>query len=147
MIQSKYELLRRLAKEREDKAAERMRRAQARLADANGKLAQLDTYRLEYEARFAERSQTGMSAAQWVDFKKFIARIAEAVQMQQKEVEMAEQHSRFEREKWQEEHKQVAAFDKLIERERLQAALKEAKREQKSTDEFAARQYREARNH
>jgi flagellar biosynthesis chaperone FliJ len=41
----------------------------------------------------------------------------------------------------------VAAFDKLIEREKQQAALKEAKREQKSTDEFAARQYRETRQH
>lgn len=147
MAQSKYELLKRLAKEREDKAAERMRRAQARLADANGKLSQLDLYRQEYETRFAERSQAGMSAAQWVDFKKFIGRIAEAVTMQQKEVEVADQRYQVERENWQEQHKQVAAFDKLIEREKQQAALKEAKREQKSTDEFAARQYRETRQH
>jgi flagellar FliJ protein len=147
VAQSKYELLKRLAKEREDKAAERMRRAQARLADANGKLSQLDLYRQEYETRFAERSQAGMSAAQWVDFKKFIARIAEAVTMQQKEVEVADQRYQVERENWQEQHKQVAAFDKLIEREKQQAALKEAKREQKSTDEFAARQYRETRQH
>jgi flagellar FliJ protein len=147
VAQSKYELLKRLAKEREDKAAERMRRAQARLADANGKLSQLDLYRQEYETRFAERSQAGMSAAQWVDFKKFIGRIAEAVTMQQKEVEVADQRYQVERENWQEQHKQVAAFDKLIEREKQQAALKEAKREQKSTDEFAARQYRETRQH
>lgn len=141
MAQSKYELLKKLASEREEKAAERMRRTQAKLEDAQKKLQQLETYRQEYEARFAERAQSGMSKAQWIDFRQFLGRLAEAVETQRHEVEHARQRHRVEHESWQEERKQVGAFDKLIERERQQAAHAEAKREQKSTDEFAARRF------
>jgi flagellar FliJ protein len=141
MAQSKYELLKRLASEREEKAAERMRRTQARLEDAQKKLQQLETYRQEYEARFAERAQSGMAKAQWVDFRQFLGRLAEAVDTQRHEVEHARKRYQVEHESWQEERKKVVAFDKLIERERQQAVRAEVKREQKSTDEFAARSF------
>lgn len=141
MAQSKYELLKRLASDREEEAARRMGQAQARLEDAQGKLQQLQAYRDEYQARFSAQGQTGMSKTQWLDFRQFLGRLTEAVGTQSLEVERFMQRYQQERQAWQEERKQVGAFEKLIEREEHKAATREAKREQKSTDEFAARQF------
>jgi len=141
MAQSKYELLKRLASDREESAAQRMGKALARLEDAQNKLQQLENYRDEYQARFAAQGQAGMSKAQWVDFRRFLERLAEAVNTQGLEVERFMQHYQHERQTWQEEHKQVRAFEKLIERDEQRAAQREAKREQKSSDEFASRRF------
>ena len=47
---------------------------------------------------------------------------------------------------WQEARKKLKALEKLQEQEELRARLREAKREQKQTDEFAARIFRESRS-
>jgi flagellar FliJ protein len=147
MAQSKYELLKRLASDREEAAAQRMGAAQARLDDAQQKLQQLEAYRDEYQARFSAQAKTGMSKTQWLDFRQFLGRLSEAVSVQQLEVERNMQRLLNERHAWQEERKQVGAFEKLIEREAQQAAQREAKREQKSSDEFAARQFWSSSRH
>lgn len=141
MAQSKYELLKRLAAEREEAAAQRMGLAQKRLEDAQHKLQQLEAYRDEYQQRFSAQGQLGMTKTQWLDFRQFLGRISEAVELQTLEVDRAQQRYQHERQAWQQERKQVGAFEKLIERDEQKAAAREAKREQKSTDEFASRQF------
>jgi len=47
----------------------------------------------------------------------------------------------LERQAWQNERRQLKAYEKLMERERERESRAEAKRAQKMTDEFASRRF------
>ncbi len=141
MAESKYVLLIRLAQEKVDAAAERMRRAQNHLAQAQGKLAQLNAFVAEYRQRLCDGGMKGMSIAQWQDWRLFLTRLDDAVEIQQRDVDRATQHYVLERHGWTEARKRLKAFEKLLERENEKARLIAGRREQKVTDEFAARKF------
>ncbi|GGY11031.1 flagellar export protein FliJ [Paludibacterium paludis] len=141
MSESKYVLLIRLSAEKADAAAERMRRAQANLANAQNKLSQLNAFLAEYRQRLCDGGMEGMSIARWQDWRLFLARLDEAVVVQQRDVDRATQHFVLERHAWQEARKRLKAFEKLLERENEKQRAATARREQKTTDEFAARRF------
>jgi flagellar FliJ protein len=141
MAESKYALLLRLAQEKLDAAAERMRRAQAQQNVARGKLGQLSEFLSEYQQRLKNGGVRGMGIGQWRDFQQFLLRLQEAVQTQQGEVDRTIQRYLLERQLWQNERRQLKAFEKLIERERERERIVQTRREQKMTDEFSSRQF------
>jgi flagellar FliJ protein len=141
MKPSKYALLVRLAEEKQEAAAERMRQAQARLAEALSRLDQLDAFRGEYRQRLQQSGERGIPVAQWQDFRRFIARLDDAMTTQQTEVDRCKQTFLLARQAWNNERKQLKAFEMLIEREREHLAALEGKRQQKLSDEFATRRF------
>ncbi|SMF24915.1 flagellar export protein FliJ [Pseudogulbenkiania subflava] len=141
MKPSKYALLVRLAEEKQEASAERMRQAQARLAEALSRLDQLGAFRNEYRQRLLQGGGQGMAVAQWQDFHRFIARLDEAMATQQTEVDRCKQTFLLARQAWNNERKQLKAFETLIERERARQEVLEAKRQQKLSDEFATRRF------
>jgi flagellar FliJ protein len=141
MADSKYALLLRLAQEKLDAAADRMRRAQAQQINAEGKLRQLNDFLHEYQDRLRSGGMRGMGVGQWRDFQRFLLRLQDAVQIQQGEVDRCAQRFMFEKQSWQNERRQLKAYEKLMEREQERVAQAEARREQKRMDEFAARQF------
>ncbi|WP_024301856.1 flagellar export protein FliJ [Pseudogulbenkiania sp. MAI-1] len=141
MKPSKYALLVRLAEEKQEAAAERMRQAQARLTEALSRLEQLDAFRNEYRQRLQQSGERGMPVAQWQDFRRFISRLDEAMHSQQAEVDRCKQTFLLARQAWNNERKQLKAFETLIEREQARQAVLESKRQQKLSDEFATRRF------
>lgn len=141
MAESKYLFLKKLAQDKEESAAERMRVAQSRLSEAETRLEQLRTFHAEYQQRLVASGMKGMSVLQWRDFQAFIARLAEALKTQENEVDRARQNHALEKHAWQEERKRVKAFEKLMEREAEEALKRENRAQQKTTDEFAARKF------
>jgi flagellar FliJ protein len=141
MADSKYALLLHLAEEKLDAAAERMRQAQILQTRAEAKLQQLKDFLAEYQVRLRTGGVRGMGINQWRDFQQFLLRLQEAVQIQQGELERCIQRFMLEKQMWQTERKQLKAYEKLMERERERAVRAEARREQKVTDEFAARRF------
>ena len=117
MAESKYLLLIRLAEDRQKAAGERMRLAQNRLADARSRQEQLDAFRGEYRQRLSSRGAQGISALQYQDFQRFLARLDEAMVQQQGEVERCTQRFLLERQAWQQEYKKLKAYEKLLQRE------------------------------
>ena len=146
MAESKYELLIRLATEACDKAVERMNEARKRMDSAIQKLDQLNMFLNDYLVRRIEHGERGMGAAQWVDYQRFIERLRDAVTTQVKEVDFAKILHQEMVENWHQARKKVKALEKLLEQEKLRQQQKEAKREQKQTDEFAARIFRSGKS-
>ena len=138
---SKYALLRNLAQDKVDAAAERMRIAQTNQQSARVKLGQLQEFLSEYQHRLTSGGMRGMGIAQWQDFQRFLHRLQEAVEIQQGEVDRCVQRFMLERQSWLSEQRQLKAYEKLIERERMLAEKAEARRAQKQTDEFASRRF------
>lgn len=141
MAENKYQLLIRLAEGKQKSAAERMRLAQKRLADASARMEQLQDFCREYQQRLTASGSKGINVSQWVDFQQFLGRLNLAVTQQETEVDRCRQRFLLEKQGWQNEQKKLKAYAKLLEREQDRQTLADARRQQKFMDEFAARQY------
>nr|WP_276539315.1 flagellar export protein FliJ [Chromobacterium alkanivorans] len=130
-----------MAEDKQKAAAERMRLAQGRLADARSRQEQLDAFRGEYRQRLTSRGAQGITALQYQDFQRFLARLDEAMVQQQGEVERCTQRFLLERQAWQHEYKKLKAYEKLLQREQERAVVREARLQQKASDEFATRRF------
>ncbi|AUH50360.1 flagellar export protein FliJ [Chromobacterium sp. ATCC 53434] len=141
MADGKYQLLIRLADERQQAAAERMGLAQNSLNQSRMRLEQLENFRDEYRQRLVAGGGQGMSVVQYQDFRRFLARLDDAMEQQQQDLERCAQRFVLERQAWQMEYKKLKAYEKLWQRECEREALREAKLLQKQTDEFATRRF------
>jgi len=73
---SKFALLLRLANDRLEAAAERMRKAQQAQQHAQQMLLQLDSFIADYQQRMLAQGQAGMSVLQWQDYRLFMQKLA-----------------------------------------------------------------------
>ncbi|MFN4238766.1 MAG: flagellar export protein FliJ [Vogesella sp.] len=136
---SKFDLLIRLANDRLDAAAERMRKAQAAQQQAENTLLQVKGFIQDYQQRMLQQGQAGTSVAQWADFRLFMQKLGDAEQQQQREVDRAMQRFLMEKQAWLQQRKQLKSYEVLQAREKVRLALKQRRQEQKALDEFAAR--------
>ena len=146
MAVSKYQLLIRLATEKCDDAAQVMNYARQRMETARQRLQQLAQFLADYLHRRIAQGEQGMAAGPWVDYQKFIERLQEAIAVQRQEVDSSQHAYQQATDAWQAARKKLKALEKLQEQEDMRARLREAKREQKQTDEFAARIFRESKS-
>lgn len=136
---SKFDLLIRLATDRMDAAAERMRKAQLAQQQAENTLLQVKGFIHDYQQRMLQQGQAGTTVAQWADFRLFMQKLDEAQVQQAREVERATQRFLMEKQAWLLQRKQLKSYEVLLARENDRLALKQQRQEQKALDEFAAR--------
>lgn len=136
---SKFALLLRLASDRLEAAAERMRKAQQAQQHAQQMLLQLDGFIADYQQRMLSQGQAGMSVLQWQDFRLFMQKLDDAREQQQLEVERSAQRFLVEKQAWLLERRKLKSYEVLQKREEKRAALSQKRREQKTLDEFSAR--------
>jgi flagellar FliJ protein len=129
-----------LATKDSDEAARRLGRAVRAEGDAAQKLALLLQYRDDYAARFQANLMSGLSASGYRNFQLFLDRLDDAIQGQRQVVQMTQRRVGDERSAWQGSERKRMSYDTLAARALQAQELKNAKREQKQTDEFAARQ-------
>ena len=137
-LQPLMSLLAQAERER-DEALQNFQRLDAALQAANQQAEQLLAYRREYElkwsAQFSHRGQMPLVHC----YQTFNERLTQAVQCQQAAVEQAQAQAEKGRALWQEQEIRVASVRKLIERRLSEQQLSADRRDQKATDEFAAR--------
>ena len=129
-----------LASKETDEAAKRLGRAIRNGEDAEQKLQLLFQYRDDYMERFHRNLQSGLSASGYRNFQLFLDKLDEAIKGQQRVVQDAQQRVSRERGSWQSCERKRISYDTLATRALKVQQLKETRREQKQTDEFAARQ-------
>ena len=136
---SALETLIELATKETDEATKRLGRAVRAGNDAEEKLALLLQYREDYANRFHASLATGLSAAGCRNFQLFLGKLEEAIEGQRKIVEDAQKRVNNERTAWQGCERKRMSYDTLATRALKQQQLTDMRREQKQTDEFAAR--------
>lgn len=136
---SKFELLLRLAGDRVDAAAERMRKAQQQQLQAQQTLQQLDNFIADYQQQMLHKGQAGMSVTQWADYRLFMQKLDDARAQQQQELERSLQRFAVEKQGWLQERRKLKSYEVLQKREQNRADLALKRREQKTLDEFSAR--------
>lgn len=128
-----------LATQQTDEAAKRLGRAIRNGEDAEQKLQLLLQYRDDYMARFQATLQSGLTASSYRNFQHFIDKLDEAIKGQQRVVQDAQRRVTRERGAWQDSERKRMSYDTLATRAEKVRQLKETRRDQKQTDEFAAR--------
>lgn len=136
---SALETLIELATKQSDDAAKRLGKAVRAGDDAQQKLQLLMQYRDDYAARLRSSAATGLTASGYRNFQMFLDKLDDAIASQQRAVQDAQRRVNNERNAWQSSERKRMSYDTLATRAMNAQLLKQARREQKQTDEFAAR--------
>ena len=128
-----------LATKQTDDAARRLGKAMRAGDDAQQKLQLLQQYRDDYAARMQTNAMSGLSASGYRNFQHFLDKLDDAIASQQKIVQDAHMRVNNERGAWQDSERKRMSYDMLATRALNAQLLEQARREQKQTDEFAAR--------
>jgi flagellar FliJ protein len=136
---SAFDTLIELATIETDEATKRLGLAVRAGDEAEQKLALLLQYREDYATRFRTSLASGLTAAGCRNFQLFLAKLDEAIDGQQKIVQQAHKRVGNERGAWQGCERKRMSYDLLATRAMKQQQLKDVRREQKQTDEYAAR--------
>jgi flagellar FliJ protein len=129
-----------LATKQTDEAAKRLGRAVRADEDAQKKLQLLLQYRDDYAARLQANASSGLTASAYRNFQHFLDKLDDAIDGQQKVVQDVQRRVGAERGAWQSSERKRMSYDTLATRALNVQQLQQTRREQKQTDEFAARQ-------
>lgn len=109
--------------------------------EASRRLAILTRYRDEYQARFREAAQRGISREEWSNYASFLARIDDAIVPAAQSVTVTQQRTLAGKQNWVGKQGRVRAFDTLADRHRSKLAGMQNKAEQKASDELGSRRH------
>ncbi|MFZ6872727.1 flagellar export protein FliJ [Undibacterium sp. Di27W] len=107
--------------------------------DTEKKLLLLQQYRDDYAQRLQDGAAKGLSVSQYTNFLSFLAKLDSAIDGQKQVVKDAEYRIVMAKTEWQACEKKRLSYDTLQNRAQTVQQKKEAKRDQKQTDEMAAR--------
>jgi flagellar FliJ protein len=122
-----------------DEAAKRLGGAIRAGEAAQEKLDMLKDYRQDYATRYQATMAQGVTAAAYRNFQQFMDKLDAAIKGQQGVVFDAERRIGIERSAWQAGERKRMSYNTLVNRADKAEALRESKRDQKQTDELAAR--------
>ncbi len=126
-----------------DDAARKLGQLLASAQEVEKTLSLLEQYREEYETRFRQAAQNGLSRDEWSNYQSFLGRLDEAVAQQRALVEASKQRTVDGQKEWLDKRNRVKAYDTLSQRHRANEAHSEAKSEQRAQDEHASKSFRD----
>lgn len=136
---TQFDTLISLAQTRTDDAARELALRMNQARDAEYKCVALATYRDEYRIRLEEMTRNGAAALTLNNFRAFVAKLDEAVQIQQGEAARRQHAVAEARGLWQREQRQLRSYTTVQARRDDARRRHDSKIEQKQQDEQSAR--------
>jgi flagellar FliJ protein len=130
-----------ISEKNSDTAAKRLGKTISAREETEKQLKMLLEYRDDYQQRFEQGAARGLSTTQYINFSSFIHKLDTAVEGQREIVRNAESKIKLARNQWQESEKERLSYNTLNNRNQATQQKKEAKQDQKQTDEHAARAF------
>ncbi|HTH62474.1 MAG TPA: flagellar export protein FliJ [Paraburkholderia sp.] len=128
-----------LAQDDVDAATQRLGRLTRERDDVEQQLQALITYREEYHTRFTEAAREGLAAGNARNFQAFIDTLDAAIEQQRKLLEQADARLEAAKPEWRRHKQKLGSYEVLQARGDAVEARKTARREQRDSDEHAAR--------
>ena len=128
-----------LSQQKNDAATRKFGKLNQQQQAAQAKLDTLIQYRKDYQARFQEAVQSGMSQSDLCNFQNFIQRLDEAIAQQSNTNEQARNLVQAGRTELQDTQRNMKSFDTLAQRHMESEKKLEAKSEQRQQDEHTGR--------
>ncbi|EPJ86244.1 MULTISPECIES: flagellar export protein FliJ [Pseudomonas] len=128
-----------MAESAERAAAQRLGHFQGQVRLAEGKLDELEQFRLSYQQQWIDKGGTGVSGQWLMNYQRFLNQLETAVGQQRKSLEWHQNNLNQARGTWQQAYARVEGLRKLVQRYVDEARKLEDKREQKLLDELSQR--------
>ena len=139
MMKSKrFEPIQEIASSSADELSREMAEAGRRVADLEGQLTQLQTYRDEY-VRNSTQSSGAMDAVKLQNYRSFLDRLGEAMRQHLKNLDAARAEFDTRRSKWTEKRIEAESLGRVVERFRNEERSAADRREQREGDDAAMR--------
>ncbi|MBW7861392.1 MAG: flagellar export protein FliJ [Rhodocyclaceae bacterium] len=132
-----------LTNSRLDRATRELGRLIANEQEGVRKLELLQTYRDEYQARFHDALRDGIGVEALRNYSAFMARIDEAIEIQRAHLDQSQRHTAAGKQVWMAHRNKVKAFDTLHDRHVERERRKDARDEQRLSDEHSANRHRQ----
>lgn len=136
MSHNQLDMLTDLARDARDQAGKLLAQERQTQQQTEAQLQSLNRYRVEYAERLQHAMRDGIDPATMYNYQQFLAsldaalvRARQALTAQQKRVQQSQQH-------WQQEQRKLSSYDTLASRRLLEEHRRQARYEQKSTDDF-----------
>ncbi len=127
------------AHQKERDAASELGKCRSSLNDKEKKLQELLEYRDDYTRKFSENNDTSIDARVMQDYRLFLSRLNEAIEMQRALVNQGKEACDLQTENWMGQRSRANALDKVVERYQKADEDKKQKQEQREQDEYSAR--------
>lgn len=131
-----------LASESESREARGMLSMRMQLHKENVQLQDLLSYRHNYEANAKRAGNGGIDAASLAEYHRFLSRLGEAVEQQQRKREHFEHLLNDQVVRWKEAHAKTQSISHLIQHYVNEERRAEVRREQKMLDDAVSTRYR-----
>lgn len=123
----------------EKTAAQRLGHFQGQVRLAESKLADLESFRLEYQEQWIVRGSSGVSGQWLLGYQGFLAQLGTAIDQQRQSLAWHQNNLNKARDTWQQAFARVEGLRKLVQRYIDEARQLEDRREQKLLDELSQR--------
>lgn len=128
-----------LARDQLDHATRELGGLQQAQLSAENQLAALENYLSDYRLRLQNAVQSGLSAAGWQNYQRFIGVLESAIAEQRRVVQNSAQELAQGQNQWRDRQRDLNAFDTLAQRRQQQQRQAAERRDQRLADEHAAR--------
>lgn len=128
-----------MAESAERKAVQSLGYFQGQVRVAEGKLNDLEQFRLDYQQQWIDKGAHGVSGQWLMGYQRFLTQLDTAVDQQRRSLEWHQANVEKARVTWQQAYARVEGLRKLVKRYIDEARRLEDKREQKLLDELSQR--------
>lgn len=134
----RLQIIERLAQQREDQAAKALAQLRAQLENEQAQLAELDSYRAEYQSYLQRQGGEGLSIVQWRRTQGFIDQLTHVMQQQQSVISRIHEQESQLLQHWQRLYQRRKSLGQLVERVSLDEFIAADRAEQKAIDELVS---------
>ena len=134
-----------LARNGADAAAVRLGQAMQLAMDADRKLKTLLDYREEYQLKFQESMMTGIDIVGWRNFQLFLSKLDAGIEAARAQADRARSAAQRAQQEWQDQQRRLKAYGVLAERHERAEATRDARREQRESDDRVSQTFRRNR--
>jgi flagellar FliJ protein len=124
-----------LARNYADAAAARLGQAMQALVEADRRLKTLLEYRDEYQAKFRDSTSSGIDSAGWRNFHLFLDKLEAGIASARTQADAARAAATRAQADWHDHQRRLKAYGVLAERHERAAAARDARREQRESDD------------
>ncbi|MFK3970499.1 flagellar export protein FliJ [Pseudomonas sp. NPDC087358] len=128
-----------MAEKAEKTAAQRLGHFQGQVRISEGKLAELEKFRSDYQQQWIDKGAHGVSGQWLMNYQRFLNQLETAVSQQRQSLSWHQNNLNKARGEWQKAYARVEGLRKLVQRYMDEARALEDKREQKLLDELSQR--------
>lgn len=128
-----------MAESAERAAVQRLGHFQGQVRIAEGKLNDLEQFRLDYQQQWIDKGAHGVSGQWLLGYQRFLTQLDTAVDQQRRSLAWHQDNLDKARVSWQQAYARVEGLRKLVQRYIDEARQLEDKREQKLLDELSQR--------